>query len=92
MQLGLQYGLRFPVALVPNLLTIWQVVQVVLCEREKGAKLAGSRWACSTGCSGAWGRSRRRARATARHARRRCAKRGSSRETRRADPSVSTTR
>ncbi|CAJ6226332.1 rhamnosyltransferase [Burkholderia pseudomallei] len=41
MQLGLQYGLRFPVALVPNLLTIWQVVQVVLCEREKGAKLRG---------------------------------------------------
>ncbi|MCS3395483.1 glycosyltransferase family 2 protein [Burkholderia thailandensis] len=41
MQLGLQYGLRFPVALVPNLLTIWQVIQVVLCEREKGAKLRG---------------------------------------------------
>ncbi|KGS08013.1 glycosyltransferase family 2 protein [Burkholderia sp. ABCPW 111] len=41
MQLGLQYGLRFPVALVPNLLTVWQVIQVVLCEREKGAKLRG---------------------------------------------------
>lgn len=41
MHLGLQYGLRFPVALVPNLLTVWQVIQVVLCEREKGAKLRG---------------------------------------------------
>ena len=33
-QLGMQYGLRFPVAIVPNLLTIWQVVQIALVERD----------------------------------------------------------
>lgn len=40
-QLGLQYGGRFPVAVVPNLLTVWQIVQIVLCERDKLAKLRG---------------------------------------------------
>ncbi|KAB0644011.1 glycosyltransferase family 2 protein [Burkholderia latens] len=40
-QLGIQYGLRFPVAIVPNLLTVWQVVQIALVERDKRDKLAG---------------------------------------------------
>jgi rhamnosyltransferase len=40
-QLGMQYGLRFPVAIVPNLLTVWQVVQIALVEKNKRAKLAG---------------------------------------------------
>ncbi|WP_431824476.1 glycosyltransferase family 2 protein [Burkholderia sp. F1] len=40
-QLGIQYGLRFPVAIVPNLLTLWQIVQIVLLERDKRAKLGG---------------------------------------------------
>ncbi|WP_175799937.1 glycosyltransferase family 2 protein [Burkholderia anthina] len=40
-QLGMQYGLRFPVAIVPNLLTVWQVVQIALVERDKRDKLAG---------------------------------------------------
>ena len=30
-----------PVAIVPNLLTVWQVVQIALVERDKRAKLAG---------------------------------------------------
>ncbi|CAN0628475.1 rhamnosyltransferase [Burkholderia multivorans] len=41
MQLSLQYGLRFPVAIVPNLLTLWQVAQIALVERDKRDKLAG---------------------------------------------------
>ncbi|KVA72894.1 rhamnosyltransferase [Burkholderia ubonensis] len=40
-QLGIQYGLRFPVAIVPNLLTLWQIVQIALVERDKRAKLGG---------------------------------------------------
>ncbi|PCE32459.1 glycosyltransferase family 2 protein [Burkholderia ubonensis] len=40
-QLGMQYGLRFPVAIVPSLLTLWQIVQIVLVERDKLAKLGG---------------------------------------------------
>ncbi|MGU7773452.1 glycosyltransferase family 2 protein [Burkholderia sp. MR1-5-21] len=40
-QLGIQYGLRFPVAIVPNLLTLWQIVQIALVERDKRAKLNG---------------------------------------------------
>jgi rhamnosyltransferase len=39
MQLALQYGLRLPVAVVPNLLTLWQIVQIVLAEQDKLAKL-----------------------------------------------------
>lgn len=39
MQLALQYGLRLPVAIVPNLLTLWQIVQIVLLEQDKLAKL-----------------------------------------------------
>ncbi|WGS52456.1 glycosyltransferase family 2 protein [Paraburkholderia sp. D15] len=39
MQLALQYGLRLPVAVVPNLLTVWQIVQIVLAERNKRIKL-----------------------------------------------------
>ncbi|KWI60174.1 glycosyltransferase family 2 protein [Burkholderia ubonensis] len=40
-QLGIQYGLHFPVAIVPNLLTLWQIVQIALVERDKRAKLDG---------------------------------------------------
>ncbi|OJA79202.1 rhamnosyltransferase [Burkholderia ubonensis] len=40
-QLGIQYGLRFPVAIVPNLLTLWQIVQIALVECDKRAKLGG---------------------------------------------------
>ncbi|MFM0739480.1 glycosyltransferase family 2 protein [Paraburkholderia xenovorans] len=39
MQLALQYGLRLPVAVVPNLLTLWQIVQIVLLEKDKLHKL-----------------------------------------------------
>lgn len=39
MQLALQYGLRLPVAVVPNVLTLWQIVQIVLLEQGKLAKL-----------------------------------------------------
>lgn len=39
MQLALQYGLRLPVAVVPNLLTLWQIVQIVLLEKHKLGKL-----------------------------------------------------
>jgi rhamnosyltransferase len=40
MELGLRYGMRVPVALVPNLLTLWQIVQIVLLEKDKLAKLS----------------------------------------------------
>jgi len=40
MQLALQYGWRLPVAIVPNLLTLWQIVQIVLAEHDKLAKLS----------------------------------------------------
>ncbi|RQS08229.1 glycosyltransferase family 2 protein [Burkholderia sp. Bp9002] len=40
-QLGIQYGLRFPIAIVPNLLTLWQIVQIALVERDKRDKLRG---------------------------------------------------
>jgi rhamnosyltransferase len=39
MQLALQYGWRLPVAIVPNVLTLWQIVQIVLAEKDKLAKL-----------------------------------------------------
>lgn len=39
MELGLRYGWRLPVALVPNLLTLWQIVQILLLEQDKLAKL-----------------------------------------------------
>lgn len=39
MQLALQYGLRLPVAIVPNVLTLWQIVQILLLEKDKAAKL-----------------------------------------------------
>lgn len=39
MQLALQYGPRLPVAVVPNLLTLWQIAQIVLAEKDKLAKL-----------------------------------------------------
>ncbi len=54
-QLGMQYGLHFPVAIVPALLTLWQVVQVVLCEDDKGAKLAGIVFGVADGLSGRLG-------------------------------------
>lgn len=41
MQIAIQYGPRFPVALVPNLLTLWQIVQVIVGEQDKRAKLKG---------------------------------------------------
>jgi rhamnosyltransferase len=40
-QLGIRYGMRFPVAVVPSLLTVWQVMQIVLCEQDKRVKLKG---------------------------------------------------
>ncbi|MCM3016177.1 hypothetical protein M3570_21125, partial [Bacillus subtilis] len=54
-QLGMQYGLRFPVALVPNLLTVWQVVQIALVERDKRAKLAGILFGVADGLFGRLG-------------------------------------
>jgi rhamnosyltransferase len=39
MHLALQYGVRLPVAFVPNVLTLWQIVQIVLLEDGKLAKL-----------------------------------------------------
>ena len=39
MQLALQYGMRLPVAIVPNVLTLWQIVQIALLEKDKLAKL-----------------------------------------------------
>jgi rhamnosyltransferase len=41
MLIATQYGARFPVALLPNLLTLWQIVGIVLGERDKRAKLKG---------------------------------------------------
>ncbi|AOK32039.1 MULTISPECIES: glycosyltransferase family 2 protein [Burkholderia] len=40
-RLGIQYGMRFPVAIVPNLLTVWQIVQIMLYEHDKRTKLKG---------------------------------------------------
>ncbi|KVG65340.1 glycosyltransferase family 2 protein [Burkholderia pseudomultivorans] len=54
-QLGMQYGLRFPVAIVPNLLTVWQVVQIALVERDKRAKLAGILFGVADGLFGRLG-------------------------------------
>ncbi len=54
-QLGMQYGMRFPVAIVPNLLTLWQVVQIVLCEDDKGAKLKGIWFGIADGLFGRLG-------------------------------------
>ncbi|MBR8333633.1 glycosyltransferase family 2 protein [Burkholderia ambifaria] len=54
-QLGMQYGLRFPVAMVPNLLTVWQVVQIALVERDKRAKLAGILYGIADGLLGRLG-------------------------------------
>lgn len=39
MHLALQYGLRLPVAVIPNLLTLWQIVQIALLEKHKPGKL-----------------------------------------------------
>jgi rhamnosyltransferase len=55
MQLGLQYGMRFPVAIVPNLLTLWQIVQVLLLEDDKLAKLNGILLGISDGLFGRLG-------------------------------------
>ncbi|WP_448166300.1 glycosyltransferase family 2 protein [Burkholderia ambifaria] len=54
-QLGMQYGLRFPVAMVPNLLTVWQVVQIALVERDKRDKLAGILYGIADGLLGRLG-------------------------------------
>ncbi|RQS66855.1 glycosyltransferase family 2 protein [Burkholderia sp. Bp8963] len=54
-QLGMQYGLRFPVAIVPNLLTLWQIVQIALVERDKRAKLAGILFGIADGLFGRLG-------------------------------------
>lgn len=55
MQIGLQYGMRFPVAIVPNLLTLWQIVQVLLLEQDKLAKLNGILLGMSDGLFGRLG-------------------------------------
>jgi rhamnosyltransferase len=55
MQIGLQYGMRFPVAIVPNLLTLWQIVQVLLLEKDKLAKLNGILLGMSDGLFGRLG-------------------------------------
>jgi rhamnosyltransferase len=39
---GMRYGLRLPVALMPTLVVFWQIVKIVFFERDKRAKL------CST--------------------------------------------
>ncbi|RQZ15237.1 glycosyltransferase family 2 protein [Burkholderia sp. Bp9031] len=54
-QLGMQYGLRFPVAIVPNLLTVWQVVQIALVESNKRDKLAGILFGIADGLFGRLG-------------------------------------
>ncbi|UEP37170.1 glycosyltransferase family 2 protein [Burkholderia ambifaria] len=54
-QLGMQYGPRFPVAMVPNLLTVWQIVQIALVERDKRAKLAGILYGIADGLLGRLG-------------------------------------
>lgn len=41
MHLALLYGLGLPLAITPNLITLWQVVQIALFERDKRAKLLG---------------------------------------------------
>lgn len=55
MQIAIQYGPRFPVALVPNLLTLWQIVQVVLGEQDKRAKLKGILYGLIDGFTGKLG-------------------------------------
>lgn len=55
MQIAMQYGPRFPVALVPNLLTLWQIVQVVLGESDKRAKLKGILYGLLDGFTGRLG-------------------------------------
>lgn len=55
MQLALQYGLRLPVAVVPNLLTLWQIVQIVLAEKDKLAKLNAIVWGLVDGLFGRLG-------------------------------------
>ncbi|WP_126284402.1 glycosyltransferase family 2 protein [Burkholderia stagnalis] len=54
-QLGIQYGLRFPIAIVPNLLTLWQIVQIALVERDKRAKLGGILFGIADGLFGRLG-------------------------------------
>jgi rhamnosyltransferase len=55
MQLALQYGLRLPVAVVPNLLTLWQIVQIVLAEKDRLAKLNAIAWGLVDGMFGRLG-------------------------------------
>jgi rhamnosyltransferase len=55
MQLALQYGLRLPVAVVPNVLTLWQIVQIVLAEKDKLAKLNAIAWGLADGLFGRMG-------------------------------------
>lgn len=55
MQLGLQYGLRLPVAIVPNVLTLWQIVQIVLAEKDKLTKLNAIAWGLVDGLFGRLG-------------------------------------
>jgi rhamnosyltransferase len=55
MQLALQYGLRLPVAIVPNVLTLWQIVQIVLAEQHKLAKLNAIAWGIVDGLLGRMG-------------------------------------
>ncbi|WP_322048840.1 glycosyltransferase family 2 protein [Paraburkholderia sp. J67] len=55
MQIAIQYGPRFPVALVPNLLTLWQIVQILLGEQDKRAKLKGILYGLLDGIHGRLG-------------------------------------
>jgi rhamnosyltransferase len=55
MQIAIKYGRRFPVALVPNLLTLWQIVQIVLGEDDKRAKLKGIFYGIADGIAGRLG-------------------------------------
>jgi rhamnosyltransferase len=55
MQLALQYGLRLPVAIVPNVLTLWQIMQIVLLEKDKLAKLNAIAWGLFDGLFGRMG-------------------------------------
>lgn len=55
MEIALQYGPRFPVALVPNLLTLGQIVQVLLGEQDKRAKLKAILYGLIDGLTGKLG-------------------------------------
>jgi rhamnosyltransferase len=55
MYIALTYGRRFPPAFIPNLLTLSQVFQVLLCEADKLAKLRGIMMGIADGLFGRLG-------------------------------------